>query len=482
MKRVIWLTLGFCTIGNSAFGFLGEQIGTLVPDVPVSNQDFSDALAMHGDLSLVGAENTAGDAGAAYLIDAVTGATLHTITAADTPAAREFGGAVNLDGGHIVIGAVKESSSKGSAYIFDLNGTQLHKLTAADGAANHEFGNAVAISGNRALVGAPGSAGFRGQAYLYDVTTGMQIGAPLKPADLPGFAEFGNSLAMDGERAIVGIDLTGRGGAAYIFDSNGNQLHKLTPPIDSMTMQPVRGFGRAVSISGNVAIVGATPSDVQALPGEHGRAYLFDVTTGAQLFELTPDDSTGQDLFSDAVAISGNLALVTARHADLLFTPNKAYLFDVATGQQIATLMPEEIPPDDEALESIAISGGRALGGYEGYDSPGFANNGTALIFDVLAGDYNDNGIVDAADYTVWRNAKSQIVSAFSGADGNGDTLVDDADFNLWKANYGVAAPGALTPGSGGIAGRAGSVPEPANATLLLVALITLSLGRRNPA
>jgi hypothetical protein len=63
-----------------------------------------------------------------------------------------------------------------------------------------------------------------------------------------------------------------------------------------------------------------------------------------------------------------------------------------------------------------------------------------------LAGDYNHNGVVDAADYTVWR-------------DGLGTTYTQ-ADYNIWKANFGAHA------GSG--SGAAAGVPEPASLLLLL--------------
>jgi pimeloyl-ACP methyl ester carboxylesterase len=53
-------------------------------------------------------------------------------------------------------------------------------------------------------------------------------------------------------------------------------------------------------------------------------------------------------------------------------------------------------------------------------------------------GDYNLNGAVDAADYTVWRDSLGQAVAAFTGADGNGTGTVDASDYALWKANFGA--------------------------------------------
>lgn len=55
-----------------------------------------------------------------------------------------------------------------------------------------------------------------------------------------------------------------------------------------------------------------------------------------------------------------------------------------------------------------------------------------------VAGDYNSDGAVDAADYTVWRdNFGVTGLLAFSGADGNGDGDVSAEDYQVWHTNFG---------------------------------------------
>ena len=54
-----------------------------------------------------------------------------------------------------------------------------------------------------------------------------------------------------------------------------------------------------------------------------------------------------------------------------------------------------------------------------------------------LYGDYNLDGVVDGADYTVWRDTLGSNVPAYSSADGDGDGFVDEDDFTLWRANFG---------------------------------------------
>ena len=83
-------------------------------------------------------------------------------------------------------------------------------------------------------------------------------------------------------------------------------------------------------------------------------------------------------------------------------------------------------------------------------------------------GDFNDDGTVNAADYTVWRNAVGTNVAVGKAGDGNFDGKVTQADFYIWKANIGQSTNGL------GV-----SVPEPGGVFLWLVAIVTLGARRR---
>ena len=78
-----------------------------------------------------------------------------------------------------------------------------------------------------------------------------------------------------------------------------------------------------------------------------------------------------------------------------------------------------------------------------------------------LAGDYNGNGIVDAADYSICatRSAKS---GAGLLADGNHNNMIDPGDYDIWKSNFG------MTSGSG--AAASAPVPEPNSLSLGFIA------------
>ena len=85
----------------------------------------------------------------------------------------------------------------------------------------------------------------------------------------------------------------------------------------------------------------------------------------------------------------------------------------------------------------------------------------------VLPGDYNGNGIVDTADYTVWRNGLGSIYT--------------QADYDVWKSHFGAVSPGNWA-GSGAAATSSihTAVPEPSS-LVLFVAVCFGGLSWRGP-
>src|SRR4029078_364842 len=79
-----------------------------------------------------------------------------------------------------------------------------------------------------------------------------------------------------------------------------------------------------------------------------------------------------------------------------------------------------------------------------------------------LAGDFNNDGSVDAGDYVVWQRSLGQsVATAYSGAEDDGTLTIDSADSDVWRAHFGETAPGS------GVSLSA-AVPEPTTMWLLL--------------
>ncbi len=87
-------------------------------------------------------------------------------------------------------------------------------------------------------------------------------------------------------------------------------------------------------------------------------------------------------------------------------------------------------------------------------------------------GDYNENGVVDAADYVVWRDSLGQTGSGLA-ADGNSNNQIDGGDYTVWKVHFGQAA------GSGSGASANAAVPEQSTLVLLILATAVMRPRRR---
>ncbi|MGD9634201.1 MAG: hypothetical protein AB7G28_11370 [Pirellulales bacterium] len=97
-----------------------------------------------------------------------------------------------------------------------------------------------------------------------------------------------------------------------------------------------------------------------------------------------------------------------------------------------------------------------------------------AIAAAALAGDYNNNQVVDAADYTIWRNSEGREGTGLA-ADGDHNNRVDAADYAVWKSNFGdTSGAGSKTENEAIV------VPEPLAGVLLAVALALSTIGRRS--
>lgn len=155
--------------------------------------------------------------------------------------------------------------------------------------------------------------------------------------------------------------------------------------------------------------------------------------------------------------------------------------FDLTTGLSDPGFLIEGIPfpqsvvaaPDGNGLLVGVLGFEEGKGDIVRYDSSGelvefFISPGnggfqepTAMVVvpDLVTGDFNGDGQVDARDYILWRNTYDSTTDLR--ADANGDNRVDVADYLVWKGQYGAPHGGSALPAQ----------PIPAPATLLLVSV-----------
>ena len=353
------------------------------------------SCAISGNYAVVGARAAAdaggNSSGMLYVFNVTTGALLHSIAnpnAYGTSANDMFTWPCAISGNYAIAGATDEDeaggNSSGKAYIFDVTtGALVYTLdnpNAYGGVTSDNFGTSVSIFGNHAIVSANGEDDADGEgsgkAYIFKTTLGDWTDTTLlHTLDNPNayggstydyFGYHGYTVAINSTHAIVGAfgendaggDYVGK---AYIFSvATGALVHTLDNP-NGYGTSANDGFGQAVAISGNYAIVGAQDEDDAGGSGS-GKAYIFNVATGALVRTLDNPNPSASDQFGNAVSIEGDYAVVGARYENAY--SGKVYIFDVTTGTLIKTLVNPNAnsgTTDDMFGYSLAMSGNHIL-------------------------------------------------------------------------------------------------------------------------
>ena len=214
------------------------------------------------------------------------------------------------------------------------------------------------------------------------------------------------------------------------------------------------GHGRPFELKGRVAVgellsaSAAWTSDALVVGGTNGNEGYADSTPYTYLFTATRNADDGIDIVTSVTG--GNIN--GTGHLSISYTDES---------------------PASYAFDTFSVRPSRA-------DRTAFVFNTSLFRVEfntdsappVLFGDFNDDGIVDAADYTVWRNNLGNESEDVINNAGDGMGGVDSGDYEVWKQHYGQMTG----LGSGGIA--ASVIPEPAS-IWLMAAAVALAITRR---
>ena len=432
-----------------------------------SSAVFGNAVAISGDTVVIGSSSessnatgvngdenntSAAGAGAAYVFrrNGTTWTQEAYLKASNTDANDHFGTSVAISGDRIAIGADDEdsigagvngnqfdnsASSAGAVYVFVRTGTswaQEAYIKASNPAAVDRFGFSVALDGSTLVVGAyqedSNATGVNGNetnnlatnsgaAYVFVRSGGTwSQQAYLKASNTGASDEFGYSVAVSGQRIVVGArledsDATGingdglsnaasGSGAAYIFVRNGTTwAHEAY--VKASNTGANDEFGAAVAISGDRCAIGAWHEDgpsvgINGPQGDgisnSGAVYTFVRSSGSwtQDAYIKSSNSSSSDEFGEALCLSQGMLLVGASREDSSATgingnqgdgatdSGAAYLFrhDGAAWSQIAYIKASNTGTSDRFGDAVACTTEALVIGAELEDSNATGVNG----------------------------------------------------------------------------------------------------------
>jgi hypothetical protein len=201
--------------------------------------------------------------------------------------------------------------------------------------------------------------------------------------------------------------------------------------------------------------VTAQAGTITVFPGSSA-VFLEDLTMSpgatllADLAGTDDDTGFGQIEVVGNALLSGSLAVTLAGD----FTPQVGDTFPLVTAGGIGGSLSLGAMPG--LPDGLAWS----LGGDE--------HRVVLSVVPALAGDYNVDGRVNAADYVLWRRAANQSGAGLA-ADGNQSGAVTGADYDFWRSHYGNAAAAGAS---------LAAIPEPGSVLSLLIGLSIAPLVR----
>jgi len=445
-----------------------EIVKLSVPEAE-AREGFGASVAVCGEVALVGMpgdehdDHGIGGVGSAFVFGRSDGRwqRVMQLTASDGVLGDVFGSSVAVQEGVAVVGAAWDDDV-GSAYVFHFDGNdwiEEAKLMADDGHGNDWFGGAVAIDAGTIVVGAP----WRGAAYVFEHGldgTWSQV-AKLLPSD-PPYWEFGLAVAVSGNVIVVGSnnddDLGNWSGSAYVFERSTDGTWERVAKLLGHDTRAFDNFGQSVAVNGDRILVGAPGADM-AEPST-GAAYVFERQANGvwvEVAKLVASDGENSDWLGSAVALSADTALLGApTEDDGALQAGAVYVFvqDTEwTWSELDKLTAADGEQEDRFGEVLGLDGNIALIGVWRDDDNGY-NSGSAYVFAVgpdedgdgvmdaceCPGDLNHDWIVDFLDVLVLLEDWGCTGGDCPGdCDADGDT--DQADLGLLLANWGNVCP-----------------------------------------
>ena len=387
---------------NADFNFIPQEINQ---NHTCSSSYFGSSVDTDGDFVAVGTpggmnRNSYEQAGCVYIFQKDISNWLEpTEIYYGSTYPQHFGSAVAISGNYLIVGAEYETYSSelyhGRAYLFKYDGTTYWQFVGTWWASGHQeydyFGCSASIDGEYFIIGAQGESGGDGDpysnagaAYIYKITDSYPYyseEAILHASDVSSGFNFGMSVSIDGEYAVVGAYGGSDGGAVYVYKNDGagnwNEISILHP-----SSELTDGLGLSVDIDGDYIIAGAVWDFTDdSLTVNTGAAYIFknDGTDNwNEISKLNASDMQHGDSFGRSVSIDGSYAVVSADgedggESDSFENTGAVYIYknDGADHwSEIDIVHAPEMQGDDYFGSAVSVNNGRVIIGAQRGDGP----------------------------------------------------------------------------------------------------------------
>ena len=310
---------------------LADNVTTELVDGVSGVTYFGASLSVRGNVLVVGTTSGTGTpapGGKASIFEFVNGAWVRT--ASLTPASPQnedyFGSATAIDliESRVFVSAVLDNTGfttdHGTVSVYEKSGANwiaTANLTASPIAANAQFGSSLAVDGNRLAVGAQGEtqAGFAaaGAAYIFELNGGSWAQTARVASPTPAASEnFGASIALEGDTLAVGAPSSyfanpqTPGGVHMYRKLGASWTHIGTIRSDAPTS--FDRFGRSVELRNGKLIIGGNF-------GSSGAVMMYEEIGGAwtRVARVASASSTGaNELGTDLAWIDDNFFIAGA--------------------------------------------------------------------------------------------------------------------------------------------------------------------------
>jgi len=390
---------------------------------------FGQSLAVYGDRAIIGdsSSDAVGDRkGAAYVFDLGIGGLQKTMVPGiqiSHHLSRSFGSSVAINDKYILIGdqayvdfdATVDAYWAGAVHVLNAHtGAFIRTLLPDDSEGQTDFGAAIALHDDIAVIGR----GSGQDAYIFDISTGEHI-AKLETPQKSREYDFGNVLAINEKYIVMGAKRDSVGGypsgVVYIYDlTTGELLTQLQPPNPNVDTR----FGSAVAVSGDYVLTIGTQGSV-SMPV----VYVYDARSGKEVRRLVAENPTGRTDFVRSVVVQDDLVIVGAPESSLTFElGGMVYLFNLRTGEQLATIQADDSAPYDRFGRLLAMHNDKLLirsnlspdnenrgGSFYYYDIPDLNSFSVSLTEDESVENVNFANVAEPTEIhgTVWVDQNS---------------------------------------------------------------------------